>query len=97
MVLDIELFRSEKGGDPAKIKENQAKRFDDVTLVDKVLEADATWRKRVFNLLLIHKNDNLQRSNTIFMPCVFISLQSHSFLVSLCKTSFVGNIGVNNM
>jgi hypothetical protein len=27
MVLDIELFRAEKGGDPAKIRENQAKRI----------------------------------------------------------------------
>lgn len=45
MVLDIELFREDKGGDPKKIKENQAKRFKDVTLVDKVVEADTRWRK----------------------------------------------------
>ena len=45
MVLDIELFRAEKGGDPAKIRENQAKRFKDVTLVDKVVEHDKLWRK----------------------------------------------------
>ena len=45
MVLDLELFRADKGGDPNKIKENQAKRFKDVTLVDKVVEADTTWRK----------------------------------------------------
>lgn len=45
MVLDIELFRADKGGDPAKIKENQAKRFNDVTLVDIVVEHDTKWRK----------------------------------------------------
>lgn len=45
MVLDIELFRAEKGGDPAKIRENQAKRYKDVTLVDKVVEHDKLWRK----------------------------------------------------
>ena len=45
MVLDVEQFRADKGGDPKKIKENQAKRFKDVTLVDKVVEADCTWRK----------------------------------------------------
>ena len=45
MVLDIELFRADKGGDPAKIKENQAKRFNDVTLVDQVVEHDTKWRK----------------------------------------------------
>lgn len=46
MVLDLELFRADKGGDPSKIKENQSKRFKDVTLVDKVVEIDTKWRKR---------------------------------------------------
>ena len=45
MVLDIELFRKEKGGDPEKIRENQSKRFKDATAVDKVVEADNLWRK----------------------------------------------------
>ena len=48
MVLDIDLFRPEKGGDPVKMRENQAKRFKDVTLVDRVVEADAKWRKCEF-------------------------------------------------
>lgn len=48
MVLDIELFREDKGGSPGKIKENQAKRFKDVTIVDKVVEADNKWRKLRF-------------------------------------------------
>ena len=55
MVLDIELFRADKGGDPKKIKENQAKRFKDVTLVEKVVEKDSAWRKRkFFPLSLVH-------------------------------------------
>lgn len=45
MVLDIESFREDKGGDPKKIKENQAKRYKDVTLVDKVVDVDTKWRK----------------------------------------------------
>ena len=48
MVLDIELFRSDKGGDPRKIRQNQAKRFKDVKLVDQVVEADTRWRKCVY-------------------------------------------------
>jgi len=48
MVLDIELFRADKGGDPEKIRESQRKRFKDVTLVDKVVEADTRWRKCEF-------------------------------------------------
>ena len=45
MVLDLELFRADKGGDPDKIKENQKKRFKDTALVDKVVEHDTEWRK----------------------------------------------------
>lgn len=48
MVLDLELFRADKGGIPEKIRENQAKRFKDVTLVDKVVDADTKWRKTRF-------------------------------------------------
>ena len=45
MVLDIELFRGDKGQDPNKIRENQAKRFKDVSLVDRVVSHDTEWRQ----------------------------------------------------
>ncbi|KAK9869121.1 hypothetical protein WA026_002879 [Henosepilachna vigintioctopunctata] len=45
MVLDLDLFRSDKGGNPDKIRENQKKRFKDVALVDKVVEQDTLWRQ----------------------------------------------------
>jgi len=45
MVLDLELFREDKGGNPEIIRENQRKRFKDPGLVDKVIAADARWRK----------------------------------------------------
>ena len=47
MVLDLVLFRADQGGDPEKIKELQKKRFKDASLVDKVVEADSKWRKRM--------------------------------------------------
>ncbi|XP_048740826.1 serine--tRNA ligase, cytoplasmic-like [Ostrea edulis] len=59
MVLDIELFRADKGGNPDKIKENQAKRFKDVTLVDRVVENDTQWRKKRFRADLLNKQKNL--------------------------------------
>ncbi|XP_063448789.1 serine--tRNA ligase, cytoplasmic-like [Mytilus trossulus] len=59
MVLDIELFRAEKGGDPSKIRENQAKRFKDVTLVDKVVEHDKLWRKARFLADLLNQKKNM--------------------------------------
>ena len=45
MVLDLDLFRADKGGDPEKIRENQSKRYKDAKLVDEIVEADTKWRK----------------------------------------------------
>ena len=52
MVLDLDLFRVDKGGDPDKIRQNQIRRFKDVALVDTVIEKDTLWRQ------LRHKADN---------------------------------------
>lgn len=60
MVLDIELLRKEKGGDPDRIRRNQKERFKDEGLVDKIIEADEIWRKLLF------EKDNLNRTkNTV--------------------------------
>lgn len=45
MVLDMDLFREEKGGNPELIRESQRKRYKDVTLVDRVIDCDQKWRK----------------------------------------------------
>ena len=45
MVLDLDLFREDKGGDPEKIRQNQINRFKDPSYVDRVVEADTKWRK----------------------------------------------------
>lgn len=45
MVLDLDLFRADKGGNPDMLRENQRKRFKDPGLVDKVIEFDEQWRK----------------------------------------------------
>lgn len=59
MVLDLDLFRKDKGGDPDKIRENQAKRYNDVTLVDKVVEADDEWRGCRYKLDNLNKVKNI--------------------------------------
>lgn len=46
MVLDIELFRSEKGGNPDYVRANQKKRYKSVELVEHVIEMDNKWRQR---------------------------------------------------
>ncbi|ESN91653.1 hypothetical protein HELRODRAFT_185194 [Helobdella robusta] len=59
MVLDIELFRVEKGNDPEKIRESQRKRYKDITLVDKVIELDSKWRKMRFQVDQLKKLRNV--------------------------------------
>ena len=60
MVLDIDKFRPEKGGDPELVKKNQRERFADETMVDKIVQADEKWRRgklrhttSVFNKIMI--------------------------------------------
>merc|ERR1711939_1081063 len=50
MVLDINLFRKEKGGDPELIKESQRRRFKPVEIVDEITALDEEWRKLQFQV-----------------------------------------------
>eukprot|EP00092_Neocalanus_flemingeri_P016229 GFUD01017572.1.p1 GENE.GFUD01017572.1~~GFUD01017572.1.p1 ORF type:complete len:589 (+),score=191.09 GFUD01017572.1:135-1901(+) len=59
MVLDIDEFRVEKGGNPDKIKENQRKRFCDDEMVDRITHCDNLWREARF------KADNYNKLKTI--------------------------------
>uniref|UniRef100_A0A672I2R6 serine--tRNA ligase n=1 Tax=Salarias fasciatus TaxID=181472 RepID=A0A672I2R6_SALFA len=59
MVLDLDLFRTDKGGDPEIVRETQRKRFKDVTLVDKLVAADTEWRKCRFTADNLNKAKNL--------------------------------------
>lgn len=59
MVLDIELFRKERGGDPDKIRENAKKRFDSVEAVEEVIRlGKAFWLTKA-----ITKNRNPMNGN----------------------------------
>lgn len=49
MVLSIDLFRPERGGDPEKMRKNQIARYKDPRLVDTIVEKDEEWRKLRFN------------------------------------------------
>lgn len=59
MVLDLELFRMDKGGCPDDIRKNQVRRFKDVALVDAVINEDNDWRRRR------HLADNLNKLKNI--------------------------------
>ncbi|PSN55403.1 Serine--tRNA ligase [Blattella germanica] len=59
MVLDIDKFRDEKGGNRAEIRRNQENRFKDVAIVDSVINHDVTWRKLRFNADTYNKVKNI--------------------------------------
>lgn len=59
MVLSIDLFRPEKGGDPEKMRENQRKRYKDPKLVDQIVQSDEEWRKLRF------RGDSLKKTKNI--------------------------------
>jgi seryl-tRNA synthetase len=59
MVLDIELFREEKGHDPQVIRDSQKKRYKRVELVDEVVEHDKSWRTVRFQADQWNKMKNL--------------------------------------
>ncbi|GAB2279871.1 hypothetical protein Dimus_014507 [Dionaea muscipula] len=49
-MLDINLFREDKGGNPELIRESQRRRFADVAIVDEIIALDVEWRRRQFDL-----------------------------------------------
>merc|ERR1712032_1224237 len=62
MGLDINLFRAEKGGNPDQVRESVLKRNpnnkDSVKIVDEIIEADSTWRKKQFETEQLKKDLN---------------------------------------
>ncbi|KAL5725500.1 serine--tRNA ligase [Ranunculus cassubicifolius] len=57
-MLDINLFREDKGNNPEIIRESLRKRFKDVSIVDEIINLDKQWRKRQFELGDLQKDFN---------------------------------------
>lgn len=82
-MLDINLFREDKGNDPERVRESQRRRGASVELIDEVIGLDKEWRKsnplsESLLLLLSH----LVLSNPL-------ALQDNSSLILYGKTSIV--------
>ena len=58
MGLDINLFRSEKGGNPDQVRESLRRRYKDPSLVDTIISKDEEWRKQRFSLDNLNKDYN---------------------------------------
>ncbi|XP_057960464.1 serine--tRNA ligase [Malania oleifera] len=57
-MLDINLFREDKGHNPERIRESQRRRFANVDLVDQVIRLDKVWRQLQFELDNLRKDFN---------------------------------------
>lgn len=57
-MLDINLFREDKGHNPELIRESQRRRFSDVEIVDEIIQLDKEWRQRQFELDNLRKEFN---------------------------------------
>ncbi|PIA40197.1 hypothetical protein AQUCO_02500121v1 [Aquilegia coerulea] len=57
-MLDINLFREEKGGKPELIRESIKRRFKDVGIVDEIIKLDKEWRQRQFEMENLKKDFN---------------------------------------
>lgn len=75
-MLDINLFRVEKGNDPERIRESQRRRFASVEVVDEVIALDKAWRQRQFELDNLRKDFNkltkeIARLKIVSYPILF--------------------------
>ncbi|KAL6553561.1 hypothetical protein OROGR_007403 [Orobanche gracilis] len=57
-MLDINLFREEKGNNPEIIRESQRRRFASVGIVDEIIHLDKEWRQGQFELEQLRKDFN---------------------------------------
>lgn len=57
-MLDINLFREEKGNNPEIIRESQRRRFASVEIVDEIIKLDKEWRQRQFEVDSFRKEFN---------------------------------------
>ena len=90
-MLDINLFRVEKGGNPELIRESQRRRFANVELVDEVIAIDKQWRQRK-NLYLFLSTKSLVWIYLCFLNLgfgffYFFGLQFNSIWRIFARTS----------
>ncbi|XP_073124423.1 serine--tRNA ligase-like [Henckelia pumila] len=80
-MLDINLFRAEKGGNPELIRESQRRRFANVDLVDEVIQLDIVWRQRQ------HELDELKKEfNKINKEIASLSIQGGDISGKIAST-----------
>ncbi|KAL5541628.1 hypothetical protein UlMin_009338 [Ulmus minor] len=57
-MLDINLFREDKGNNPELVRESQRRRYANVEVVDEIISLDKQWRQEQFELDNLRKEFN---------------------------------------
>jgi seryl-tRNA synthetase len=50
MPIDLNLLRTDRGGDPAKVRKSEVDRYRDTKFIDELIAADEKWRKMKYSL-----------------------------------------------
>ena len=87
MPIDINHFRTEKGGDPEVVRASQRARFADESIVDKIIAADAALRQAKFDHESFKKQKNdigrevakIKKESKGKDPCTELCAQSKEF------------------
>uniref|UniRef100_A0A2P2JQ25 Uncharacterized protein MANES_10G109600 n=1 Tax=Rhizophora mucronata TaxID=61149 RepID=A0A2P2JQ25_RHIMU len=81
-MLDINVFREDKGNNPEIIRESQRRRFADVDIVDEIIRLDKEWRQRQYELDKLRRDFNLINKQVAKLKIVslFFSFSSSSFV-----------------
>lgn len=59
MVININILREEKGGNPEEVKQSEIKRGRDGKVVDEIVDVDKKWRTAMFNMEQAKKECNI--------------------------------------
>lgn len=82
-MLDINLFRVEKGNDPEIVRESQRRRFASVEVVDEVIHLDKEWRQRKAFLV-----SYLSKSFILFCFSLFCFFETGQFELDGLRKEF---------
>lgn len=71
MVLDLDAFRADKGGDPDKVRKNQELRFKDLKLVETVIAQGELNFSTQCGVLCRRQELELDLTHHHFRPALF--------------------------
>ena len=78
-MLDINLFRQDKGGNPELVKESQRRRFANEAIVDQIIDLDQEWRQCTVFFVFFWMPEKTQFLPFFTFSIVFHAKMTHFF------------------